>query len=198
MSELAYLQLLGFVLSPQYFDSPDRLALQKDGGPDFFFSLTARVDQFTWGGLTFRNVISANRLGTLHQLGVVDPIHSFLLQNIWFFSLIDHLFVLNTSQFERVFDLLVHIFDGLLVESFDLFQFFSFREEDILFRRFIFVAIGIHMIIRRYKLWKYIDHLSLSIFFPFMPLTIKFYSFRLFMLARVFLNTLSWVFVVAP
>ena len=47
MSELAYLQLLGFVLSPQYFDSPDRLALQKDGGSKFFFGLTARVDQFT-------------------------------------------------------------------------------------------------------------------------------------------------------
>ena len=47
MSELAYLQLLGFVLSPQYFDSPDRLALQKDGGSNFFFGLTARVDQFT-------------------------------------------------------------------------------------------------------------------------------------------------------
>lgn len=53
---------------------------------------------------------------------------------------------------ERVFGLMMQIFDGLLVDSLDLLQFFPFREEDILFGRFIFVAIGIHMIIRRYKL----------------------------------------------
>ena len=44
---------------------------------------------------------------------------------------------------------------------------------------------------------KIFDHLF-YIFFPFIPLTMKFYSFLLFMLANVFLNGLSWVFVVAP
>ena len=48
----------------------------------------------------------------------------------------------------------MQIFDGLLVDSLNLLQFFPFREEDIFFWRLIFIdiaiAIGIHMIIRRY------------------------------------------------
>ena len=145
IAELSDLQFLAFVLSPQYFDSFSRLALQKDRSPNFLLTLTARVEHFTWGRVTLRYVISAYRFRTLQLFRKLISIEALFIQNVWFFILNRDGFRFNIRFFNLIFTLGIDFLDLLSVKFIYLLQFLTPILKNVVLWRFSFIVIVIHI-----------------------------------------------------